>query len=34
MVQRVIDKAPPNTLYGVLSNPPPQTIDEKELYGC
>ena len=30
----VIDKASPNTIYGELSNPPPQTIDEKELYGC
>jgi hypothetical protein len=30
----VIDEAPPNTIYGELSNRPPQTINEKELYGC
>jgi hypothetical protein len=34
MVQRVIDKAPPNTIYGELSIRPPKTINEKELYGC
>jgi hypothetical protein len=34
MVQRVIDKAPANAIYGELSIRPPQTINEKELYGC
>jgi hypothetical protein len=34
MVQRVIDTAPANTIYGELSIRRPQTINEKELYGC
>jgi hypothetical protein len=34
MLQRVIDKAPANTIGGTLSIEPPKIIDEKELYGC
>jgi hypothetical protein len=34
MLQRVIDKAPTNIVYGKLSIHPPKIIDEKELYGC
>jgi hypothetical protein len=34
MLQRVIDKARSNTVYGKLSFQPPKMIDEKELYGC
>jgi hypothetical protein len=34
MVQRVIDKASTNTVYGKLSNLSPKMNDEKELYGC
>ena len=34
MLQRVIDKASTNTIYGKLSIQFPQMNDEKELYGC
>jgi hypothetical protein len=34
MLQRVIDKASTNTIYGTLSIRTPQEFDEKELYGC
>ncbi len=34
MLERVIDKASTNTIYGKLSRLFPQMNDEKELYGC
>jgi hypothetical protein len=34
MLQRVIDKASTNTIYGVSSIRTPLEFDEKELYGC
>jgi hypothetical protein len=34
MLQRVIEKASTNTIYGMLSIRFPQMFDEKELYGC
>jgi len=34
MLQRVIDSASTNTIYGGVSILAPQVIDEKELYGC
>jgi hypothetical protein len=34
MLQRVIDKASTNTIYGGSSIQTPKMFDEKELYGC
>jgi hypothetical protein len=34
MLERVIDTASTNTMYGDVSTRTPQVIDEKELYGC
>jgi len=34
MLQRVIDKASTNRIYGILSTHTLQEFDEKELYGC
>ena len=34
MLQRVIDKASTNSVYGKLSLLSPEMNDEKELYGC
>ena len=34
MLQRVIDKAQTNFIWGKLSIPTPLVINEKELYGC
>ena len=34
MLQRVIDKASTNTVYGKLSNQALRMNNEKELYGC
>jgi hypothetical protein len=34
MLQRVINEASTNTIYGMLSMHSPRMNDEKELYGC